>query len=94
MIDKYVGPVSWPFFGNVSLVRQLSQKHGGQHMALLELCKLYKSPVISLRLGKNNTMVVSGSEAIAEVLNGEEYSGRPWNYFIKMRNMGKKKGKV
>ncbi|XP_014230728.1 probable cytochrome P450 305a1 [Trichogramma pretiosum] len=86
------GPFAWPYFGNVRLLRGLSGKLGGQHEALYHLSKQYKSPLISLRFGNRDTVVVSGIKAINQVLNGEEYDGRPWNYFIQMRNMGKKRG--
>jgi hypothetical protein len=78
----------------VKQLRELSQKLGGQREALLELSKRYNSPIIALRLGSSNTIVVSGSECINAVLSAEEYDGRPWNYFIKLRNMGKKKGNL
>ncbi|KAJ8667478.1 hypothetical protein QAD02_009141 [Eretmocerus hayati] len=86
------GPFPWPFVGNVKQLRKLSQKLGGQHVALLELSRQYASPVFKLRLGRNDTFVVSGKQGIHTVLNSEEYEGRPWNYFIRLRNMGKKKG--
>lgn len=73
-------------------LRELSGKLGGQHEALVELSRRYDSPVISLKLGRSNTIVVNGSEGIHTVLGSEEFDGRPWNFFIKLRNMGKKKG--
>lgn len=61
-------------------------------MAFLELHKRYGSDVITLRLGNGQVVVVSGNKLIHAVLNDEDYDGRPWNEFIKMRNMGMKKG--
>ncbi|XP_014218915.1 methyl farnesoate epoxidase [Copidosoma floridanum] len=87
------GPYQWPFVGNVKLLRGLSQKLGGQHEALLELSRRYGSPVLRLKLGgRSDTIVVSGIECIHAVLSSEDYDGRPWNYFVQLRNMGKKKG--
>ncbi|XP_012286715.1 probable cytochrome P450 305a1 [Orussus abietinus] len=86
------GPFPWPIVGNLYLLRDLSRKLKAQHFALLKLSQQYDSPVISLRLGGNNVIAVSGLEGIHEVLNGEEFDGRPWNEFIKLRNMGLKKG--
>lgn len=90
--NNFLGPFPWPFFGNLFYLRKLSRIYGGQHLAFLELCKLYKSGVISVQLGSNKVIVVSDAKLIQEVLHKEEYDGRPWNEFIKMRNMGMKKG--
>ncbi|XP_032680722.1 exonuclease 1 [Odontomachus brunneus] len=86
------GPFPWPFVGNQSYLKELSQKFGGQHRAFLELSKLYNSGIISLRLGNDDVIVVTDNELILKVLNNEEYDGRPWNEFTKIRNMGMKKG--
>ncbi|XP_025265334.1 probable cytochrome P450 305a1 [Camponotus floridanus] len=86
------GPFAWPFVGNTYYLKKLSKKLGGQHLAFLELSKQYNSDIISLRLGGNDTIVVSNSKLIHEILNKREYDGRPWNEFIKLRNMGMKKG--
>lgn len=86
------GPFSWPFIGNQSLLRRLTSELGAQHLAFLELSKRYGSNVISLRLGTTKTLIASGNKAIQTILNNEEFDGRPWNEFIKLRNMGKKNG--
>lgn len=86
------GPFSWPFVGNQFYLKKLSRKLGGQHLAFLELSKQYKSNIISLRLGLNNVIVICDSKLINEILYKEEYDGRPWNEFIKIRNMGMRKG--
>jgi len=65
---------------------------GGQHLAFMELSKRYNSGIISLKLGGNKVIVISDSKLIQEVLHKEVYDGRPWNEFIKLRNMGMKKG--
>lgn len=61
-------------------------------MAFLELSKIYNSNIISLRLGTNNLIVVTGKKLIQEICLSEDYDGRPWNEFTKMRNMGLRKG--
>ncbi|XP_015598467.1 probable cytochrome P450 305a1 [Cephus cinctus] len=86
------GPYSWPLVGNIYQLRKLACTHGGQHLALLELSRRYSSDVIALRLGRQNMIAVSGYEGIQTILNGQEYEGRPWNEFIKIRNMGMRKG--
>ncbi|RLU26245.1 hypothetical protein DMN91_000038 [Ooceraea biroi] len=86
------GPFPWPFVGNQFYLRKLTRKLGGQHLAFLELCKQYNSGIISLRLGLNNIVVICDSKLIHEMLHKEEFDGRPWNEFIKIRNMGMRKG--
>lgn len=72
--------------------KKLSKKLGGQHFAFLELSKQYNSDIISLRLGAGDTIVVSDNKLIQEILSKKEFDGRPWNEFIKLRNMGMKSG--
>lgn len=86
------GPFPWPFVGNTYYLKKLSKKLGGQHFAFWELSKRYNSDIISLRLGTGDTIVVSNNKLIHEILSKKEYNGRPWNEFIKLRNMGMKKG--
>lgn len=45
-----------------------------------------------MRLGSNDTIVVSDRKLIQQVLSKEEYEGRPWNEFMKLRNLGMRKG--
>lgn len=86
------GPFSLPFVGNQLCLRKLTRQLGTQHYAFLELCRQYNSDIITLRLGANDVVVVSSNQYIQEVLRRDEFSGRPWNEFVKIRNMGKKKG--
>ncbi|XP_043461044.1 probable cytochrome P450 305a1 [Leptopilina heterotoma] len=86
------GPFAWPFIGNLHLLRQLSRDFGGQHLAFLELSRRYNSDLISLKLGRNRITVVSGDKGIQYVLKNGEFDGRPWDEFIKLRNMGLRKG--
>ncbi|KAL6436702.1 hypothetical protein ACFW04_004856 [Cataglyphis niger] len=85
-------PFPWPFVGSIYYFQKLSKKLGGSHFAFLKLSKKYNSDIISLRLGANDTIIVSSSKLVQEVLSKKEYNGRPWNEFIKIRNMGMKKG--
>nr|XP_033183429.1 probable cytochrome P450 305a1 [Bombus vancouverensis nearcticus] len=86
------GPFSWPIFGNQFLMKRLIREFGGQHEAFLELSKRYASDVISVTMGNEKVLVISGSKLCETVLKNEEFDGRPWNEFIKLRNMGKKQG--
>ncbi|KOX69408.1 hypothetical protein WN51_05571 [Melipona quadrifasciata] len=88
----FSGPVPWPFFGNQFLLKRLTRELGGQSKAFLELSKQYASDVITLTIGNEKVFVVSGFKLCDTVLKGAEFDGRPWNEFIKIRNMGKKHG--
>lgn len=84
----FTGPFLWPFVGNWSAFRQITKECGGQHHALIELSKMYGSGVTGFRQNGKNIIAVTGRKAVLAILNGEEYEGRPWNEFIKLRNFG------
>ncbi|KAK2574915.1 hypothetical protein KPH14_002606 [Odynerus spinipes] len=86
------GPFPWPFIGNQSLLRRLTREMGCQHLAFWELARRYRSDLIMLRLGAHDVVVVSGNKAVQKLLNSDDFTGRPWNEFIKLRNMGVRKG--
>lgn len=86
------GPFSWPLIGSQSLLKELVRKHGSQHVAFWKLAQKYKSDVIMLRLGIHNIVVVSGVNTVHNLLRNHNFDGRPWNEFIKLRNMGIRKG--
>lgn len=87
-----LGPFSWPFVGNQFLLRRLSREFGGQHKAFLELSRRYCSDILTVGVGFEKLLIVSGHRLINMILKNEEFDGRPWNEFIKLRNMGKKQG--
>lgn len=86
------GPFPWPIIGNRFLVKRLSMKHGGLHMAIRVLCKQYGENALTLHMGAEKVLVVSGMKMVHTVLKNESFDGRPWNEFIKIRNLGKKQG--
>ncbi|XP_054013369.1 methyl farnesoate epoxidase-like isoform X1 [Hylaeus anthracinus] len=86
------GPFPWLYIGNYFLLKRLARELGGQHLAFSELSRRYGSEVITLNLGISKMIVVSGSKSVQTVLESEEFDGRPWNEFIKIRNFGKKQG--
>ncbi|XP_011646186.1 probable cytochrome P450 305a1 [Pogonomyrmex barbatus] len=86
------GPFPWPFIGNQYYLQKLSRELGGQHLAFQYLSKKYNSGILSLRLGNQDIIVVTDSKIIHEICVTEEYDGRPWNEFTKLRNMGLRKG--
>uniref|UniRef100_V9ILU6 Cytochrome P450 305a1 n=1 Tax=Apis cerana TaxID=7461 RepID=V9ILU6_APICE len=86
------GPFSWPFIGNQILLKRLTRDYGGQHKAFMELSKRYNSDIITVNISHEKIIIVSGSKFCDMILQNEEFQGRPWNEFIKIRNMGKKQG--
>ncbi|XP_036141138.1 probable cytochrome P450 305a1 [Monomorium pharaonis] len=86
------GPFCWPIIGNLIYVKRLEKKLGAKYLALMELSKMYNSGVIGLQLGSMYTIAVSDSKLVQQVCLNEKYDGRPWNEFIKLRNLGMKKG--
>lgn len=86
------GPIPYPFFGNSTLIRKLSKKHNGFHFALIELCKLYKTDILSLKLAKEYTVAIQSEELMNKVLMTEEFQARPDNFFSRLRSMGNRLG--
>lgn len=88
----FPGPFPWPIVGNLSLFKRLVRELGTQHLAFLELSKRYNSGTISLHLGGSRLIVVSGNKSLDRLFRCEDFDGRPWNEFIKLRNLGQKQG--
>ncbi|XP_050545535.1 probable cytochrome P450 305a1 isoform X2 [Daktulosphaira vitifoliae] len=86
------GPRWIPFLGCTYQLTKLSSALGGQHKALENLRNQYNSDIIGLKLGHENVVVVYGNNLINEILHGEEFQGRPNNFFIRLRTMGKRLG--
>lgn len=82
-----------PFIGNTYQLAKLASAKGGQYLALEELRKKYNSDVIGLKLGREYVVVVFGDALLKETFNRDEFQGRPDNYFLKLRTMGKRLGK-
>lgn len=89
---KNYPPGLFSIIGNRSFVERLARELGGQHLAFTEISKRWGSDVISLRMGMNRIVVVSGKKCVQEALSNEQLDGRPWNEFIKIRNMGRRSG--
>ena len=82
-----------PFIGNLHELKKLSKFLGGQHHALQELAHKYNTNVLGLKLGSEYIVTVFTYPLIREVLTSEEYQGRPDNFFLRLRCMGKRNGK-
>lgn len=61
-------------------------------MAIQKLSKEYGENAITLHMGREKVVVVTGTKLVHFVLKNELFDGRPWNEFIKIRNLGKKQG--
>ena len=70
------GPFQWPLIGNVLLMKKLSKQYGGMHVALQYLAKKYKTSVLSLKLGSENTIVVFGKDTVQKVLFSDDFIGK------------------
>ena len=70
------GPMAWPFFGCISIMRQFSKKR--PHLVLYEAAKKYGN-IMSLRFGQRQIVVLSGYDAIHEALvkHADVFSDRP-----------------
>ena len=89
----FSGPKWWPFLGNTSLLRNLSRKLKGQHLALSRLAQDYDTSVLGLKLGKDLVVVVFTAPVVKEVLTRDEFIGRPDTYFLRLRSFGTRRGK-
>ncbi|XP_071445902.1 methyl farnesoate epoxidase isoform X2 [Hetaerina americana] len=85
------GPLQFPLVGNSPIFRKLCKKLGHQYRAFAHLAKEY-GPVVGLRLGRHFVVVVSGVEALRQVLGREEFEGRPDTFFMRLRSMGTRRG--
>ena len=65
---------------------------GGQHHALQALAQKYKTDVLGLKLGNEHVVTVFSYPFVREVLTNDVYDGRPDNFFLKLRCLGKKNG--
>lgn len=61
-------------------------------MALEELRERYKSDVIGLKLGREYVVVVFGNDVLNDIFHRDEFQGRPDNFFMRLRTMGKRRG--
>ena len=86
------GPAFLPLISSSSTFGKLSKALGGQHKALCYLSQKYKTNVLGLKLGNDLIVAVLSFDAIRTILRGEEYIGRPNNFFVKLRSMGTNKG--
>jgi len=89
----YLGPKWIPFVGNTYQLAKLAAIKDGQYLALEELRQRYNSDIIGLKLGREYVVVVFGNDLLSETFHRDEFQGRPDNFFMRLRTMGKRRGK-
>jgi methyl farnesoate epoxidase/farnesoate epoxidase len=77
--------------GNYLWFRQQRKKLGYDHLVWDSLCAKY-GPVVGTRLGRSHVVVVSGYDAVRDILLREEFEGRPDGFFFRLRTFGKQLG--
>ncbi|XP_033223069.1 methyl farnesoate epoxidase-like isoform X2 [Belonocnema kinseyi] len=86
------GPRGLPILGNIVDLLILLKKTGFFAGVFSELAEIY-GPIVGLRLGPMNTfIVVSGREAVSEMLRHREFDGRPDSFSYRFRTMGERRG--
>lgn len=86
------GPPWLPFIGNYLLLHRKKSELGYYHIVWDSLARTY-GPIVGLRLGKDRIVIVSGKDAVSEVLTRDDFDGRPDGFFFKMRTFGQRLGK-
>ncbi|XP_031767228.2 probable cytochrome P450 305a1 isoform X2 [Galleria mellonella] len=86
------GPSWYPFFGCSNVVQNMSKKYGSQWKGLSMLAKEYSTQVLGLKLGRDLVIVVYGDSNIRHVFTETEFEGRPDNFFLRLRCLGKRAG--
>lgn len=72
----------------------LAKEHDSQWKAFFELSKQYSTNVLGLKLGGENLVVVYGEKNVQQAFSSLEFEGRPNSFFIRLRCLGKKMGKM
>ncbi|KAG6454181.1 probable cytochrome P450 305a1 [Manduca sexta] len=86
------GPRWYPFIGSSNVVQSMTKKHGSQFKALLELSKEYSTNVLGLKLGREVVVAVYGERNVRQIFTEKAFEGRPDNFFIRLRCLGKRLG--
>lgn len=70
------------------MLRDAVKEYGGQTAAFQAWQEKYKSPVLGLKLGNELTVVALTHKVIKEVHSNDAFTGRPDNYFVRLRCLG------
>lgn len=90
--NKCLGPTRFPLVGNYLEVRKLRNELGFYHLVWNQLAKCY-GQVFSVKLGRIEAVVVSGYDAVRQVLCKDDFDGRPDGFFFRFRAFYKRLGK-
>ncbi|KAK0092734.1 hypothetical protein PV326_000713 [Microctonus aethiopoides] len=86
------GPRGLPIISNILDLKRLVKEAGSHGVAWCQLAKEY-GPVVGLRLGLADPLIiVSGRQAVMEMLGRSEFDGRPNGFIFSHRTMGEKRG--
>ncbi|XP_050428296.1 methyl farnesoate epoxidase-like [Adelges cooleyi] len=92
--DKYpVGPKRFPLFGSYLEIRKLRKKLVFYHLVWDHLAQQF-GQVFSVKLGRIEAVVVSGYDAVRQVLCKDDFDGRPDGFFFRFRAFYKRLGIV
>ncbi|KAL5237917.1 hypothetical protein ACI65C_005327 [Semiaphis heraclei] len=89
----FSGPTRIPLLGNYLEIRKLRNELGFYHLVWHQLAKCY-GQVFSVKLGRIEAVVVSGYDAVRQVLCKEDFDGRPDGFFFRFRAFNKRLGIV
>ncbi|XP_029348013.1 methyl farnesoate epoxidase-like isoform X2 [Acyrthosiphon pisum] len=87
------GPTRVPLLGNFLEIQKLKNKLGFYHLVWDKLAKCY-GQVYSVKFGPIETVVVSGYDAVREVLSKDDFDGQADGFFFRTRAFYKKLGIV
>jgi len=78
-------------FGNYLEIRKLRNELGFYHLVWDQLAKRY-GQVYSVKLGRIEAVVVSGYDAVRQVLSKDDFDGRPDGFLFRFRAFYKRLG--
>ncbi|XP_060857669.1 methyl farnesoate epoxidase-like [Metopolophium dirhodum] len=86
-------PTRVPLLGNLLEIQKLKNKLGFYHLVWAKLAKCY-GQVYSVKFGPIETVVVSGYDAVREVLSKDDFDGQSDGFFFRTRAFYKRLGIV
>lgn len=86
------GPPLLPIIGHLHIMKKLCNKFQFQYLAFNHLHEKFNTKVLGLKFGNELTVIVSSYPLAKQVLKEDVFEGRPDNFFIRLRSMGKRIG--
>ena len=81
-----------PFLGNILDIKNLLKETKYFSRLYAKLAETY-GPIVGLKLGMGHPIIlVSGRDAVLEMLNRPEFDGRPDTFSHRFRTMGERRG--